>query len=295
MYEWKQWKIEKITYENYPETLKQIKNCPKQLYFRGKLNKEIFKETIAVVGSRNISKYGNQVIEQVIPDLVSKNITIISGFMYGADSKAHQACMNSGGKTIAVLGGGLDHLYPTENDKLYTDILNNNGLVISEYEPNFKPTLWSFPQRNRIVSGLSNKGILIIEAGIKSGSLITAKIGQEQKKKIFAVPGSINSKNSEGTNYLIKENLAKLVTSADDILGINNLPKDSQKCLFADIENPEEKSICKILSNDELSLDEISRTLKIPVNDLSTTLSFMSLKGIVSEDNGKFYLNTDYR
>jgi len=164
-----------------------------------------------------MSRYGQEVVAKFMPDLVANKITIISGFMYGVDTESHQKCLEFGGRTVAVLGGGLNILVPPENDDLYSQILNNGGLVISEYKNNFQPTLWSFPQRNRIVAGLSTLGVLVVEAGIKSGSLITARMGREQGKKIYVIPGQITSSTAEGTNYLIKNDLGEMVTLADDI------------------------------------------------------------------------------
>ena len=191
---------------------------------------EIFENSLAVVGSRDMSLYGKEVIAKFVPDLVSNKITIISGFMYGVDVESHQKCLECGGKTVAVLGCGLNVLTSKENDSLYTKILENGGLVISEYEANLKPTRWSFPQRNRIVAGLSTLGVLVVEAKLKSGSLITAKIGQKQGKKVYVIPGQITSETSEGTNYLIKNNLGKMVTSAADIL--NDSVLNIQDTLF---------------------------------------------------------------
>jgi DNA processing protein len=285
---WKDWSISTIEYEDLPLQLKKIKNCPKKLYYRGNWNNEIFNKTIGVVGSRSMTKYGKEVIERIIPDLVLNKISIISGFMYGVDSEVHKQCVEFGGVTIAVLGGGLNFLSPSENDNLYTDILNNNGLVISEYENDFKPTLWSFPQRNRIVSGLSTVGVLVIEAGLKSGSLITARIAKKQKKKIFAIPGPINSRSSQGTNWLIKENIAKLTESVEDILSSPLKNNVIQENIFVSNLSKLEKQIIDTLSTEPLEVDELSRLLNIPISELSATISMMAMKNLISEDGNKF-------
>lgn len=218
MRDWKKWKINIIKKSDFPNQLKEIKNCPDKLYYRGIWNNKIFERSLAVVGSRRMSRYGQEVVAKFMPELVANKITIISGFMYGIDTESHKKCLEYEGNTVAVLGNGLDILVPAENGDLYSKILEKGGLVISEYETNFHPTRWSFPQRNRIVSGLSTLGILIVEAGIKSGSLVTARIGIGQGKKIYAVPGQITSSTSKGTNYLIENNLGHMITSTEDII-----------------------------------------------------------------------------
>ena len=208
--------------------------------------------------------------------------------MYGVDTESHQKCLEMGGKTIAVLGGGLDILTPAENDELYSQILNTGGLVVSEYEKDFQPTLWTFPQRDRIVAGLANVGVLVVEAGMKSGSLITARYGREQGKTVWAVPGPITSSVSEGTNYLINENLAKIVLSASQIT--NNKTNVIQENIFDDNLPPEQKKIIEMLRVETLTVDEISRMLKKNVAETNLTISMMSLSDLVTEENGKVYI-----
>ncbi len=273
---------------NYPSSLKKIKNPPKKLFYRGSFDKNLFEKCIAVVGSRKNTKYGQSVVDLLVPKLVNEKITIVSGFMFGIDSLAHLSCVEYGGKTIAVLGNGLNVIYPSSNDKLYMQILDSGGLIISEYESDFKPVLWSFPQRNRIVAGLANLGILVIEAGVKSGSLITARIGMEERRKIYCVPGPINSNVSVGTNQLIKEGLAKMVTAVEDIIeGQRN--KHSQMDLFGQM-SAEEKNIASELSREPMTADELSKSLKIEISSLLTKLSMMEMQGIVEEQGGKYYL-----
>jgi len=286
---WKEYKIQEIEKSDFPDQLKSIKNSPKRLYYRGVWDNRIFEKSMAIVGSRRMTKYGQGVIEKFVPELVANNICLISGFMYGVDSEVHRMCIDNGGITVAVLGGGLDEPSVPENDQLYTDILNNNGLVISEYEHDFKPTLWSFPQRNRIVSGLATGGVLVIEAGIKSGSLITARIGGEQGKKIFAIPGPIIMGNSAGTNWLIAENKAKMVTSVEDLT--NRKEKYHQDDFFIKNMDLVEKYIYELLKIESLSIDELSRKLHIEIGVLSVKMSMMSLNGWLTELNGKFYVN----
>ena len=180
------------------------------------INLNIFSNCLAVVGSRKLTNYGKQTIERIVGELAMAGITIVSGFMYGADAEAHRATVKVGGRTIAVMPCGIDRISPEDQEELYNDILENNGLIISEYEGDMTPALWTYPRRNRIVAGLS-KAVLIIEAGEKSGSLITANLAKKFGRKIFAIPGPITSSVSIGTNRLIKEG-AEMVISAKDIL-----------------------------------------------------------------------------
>lgn len=289
---WKSWPIKEIYKKDFPKNLKNIGDAPKKLYYRGEWNEEILIKTLAIVGSRRMTRYGREVIEKFMPEIVARETTVISGFMYGVDTMAHRACLDFGGKTIAVLGGGLDVLTPTENGELYSQILDTGGILISEYEPNFKPTLWSFPQRNRIVSALSTVGILVIEAGIKSGSLITAKIGLKQKKKLFAVPGTINSAVSEGTNWLIKNKAAKMVMVSEDIFGDSSHAPNQQN-LFKDYRDLSdlEKQIVNILETEAITIDELCRKIRSPMTEISITISMMLMRDLIVEENGKIYLS----
>jgi len=215
------------------------------------------------------------------------------------DGKAHEACLQNKGKTIAVLGCGLDILYPVLNDKLYTEILENDGLVMSEYERKVKPELWTFPQRNRIVAGLS-KGVLVVEGGEKSGSLITARIGFQQKKPVMAVPGAINSSMSVGTNWLIR-NGAIAVTKAEEVLEELGMissfgaitPRGGIKDSTPGRLSQEEQKIVDELEREELDVDELARKLKMKVDEMGALLSLMSLKQLVKEKNGKYRLSWD--
>jgi DNA processing protein len=292
MNEWKKWPVKILEQKDFPKNLKLITPLPDKLFYRGEWSEKIFEKVVVVVGSRKISRYGKDVIEKMMPEIVSRNTTVISGFMYGVDSEAHFQCLEMGGKTVAILGSGLDCLYPPENDKLYTKILETGGLVMSEYENDFKATIWSFPQRNRIVSGLSTVGILIIEAGIKSGSLITAKLGMKQKKRILAIPGPINSKTSEGTNWLIKAGSAKIVTTPSDIFE-DKIEAPEQESLFKDYSDLSEleKNIIDILECEAVTVDEICQKIKKPISEISTTLSMMMIKDLVTETDGKFYIS----
>jgi len=208
-------KIIKLGDKEYPEKLLNIYNPPKKLYVLG--NETILNEFgIAIVGSRNCTRYGEQTAKSLAYNLAKNNINVISGMAKGIDSAGHIGCIMGKGKTIAVLGSGFNHIYPKENTYLFKQIINSGGIVITEYEPNTLPNKENFPRRNRIISGLS-QGVVVIEAAEKSGSLITAEIALDEGKDVFAVPGNINSQLSKGTNELIKDG-AKLVTNVLDIL-----------------------------------------------------------------------------
>ena len=208
-------KIEEISINSkeYPKNLKNIYDPPKKIYLIG--NKDLlYQKGIAIVGARDATQYGKKIAYDLAKELSEQNIVIISGLAIGIDSYAHKGSLEKG--TIAVLGSGIDNIYPKENLELAREIIKNKGCIISEYPLGTKPERLHFPQRNRIISGLSD-GVVVIEASKKSGALITAEFALEQGKEVFAVPGDINKKQSEGTNQLIKDG-AILLTSATDIL-----------------------------------------------------------------------------
>lgn len=205
----------KIKDKEYPEKLKNIENPPKQIYVLG--NSSILNHfSISIVGCRLCSEYGKMMAQSIAYNLSKYNINIVSGLALGIDTNAHKGCLMNKGKTIAVLAHGLDMIYPTQNTDLANKIIESGGAIISEYPVGIKPKRENFPERNRLISGLSN-GVVVIEAKEKSGALITVESALEQGKDIFAIPGNINSTNSIGTNNLIKEG-AKITTCVNDIL-----------------------------------------------------------------------------
>ncbi len=260
----------------------------KTLHFRGVDPITINKNSIAIVGSRRMTRYGREVVDKFISDFVMNGITTISGFMYGVDTEVHQKTVDYGGKTIAVFGCGLDVIYPAENEKLYKEIIKTGGSVVSEYEDNAKPHLWKFPQRNKIVAGLASLGVLVIEAGENSGSLVTAKIAKKMSKKVWAVPGSINSSVSVGCNELIKSGDAQMATSAADILRIKKKKVEILDMIF---ENKQEEQIYKILQLEPMEIDEIAQKLGASVVEIGSTLSIMGIKGMIIESGGKYFLS----
>lgn len=287
MNSWKKWPIKTIHKKDFPRQLQIIKNCPEKLFYRGNWDNKIFEKSLAVVGSRRMSRYGQEIIAKFMPELMVEKITIISGFMYGVDTEAHQKCLDCNGITVAVLGGGLNILTPIENEKLYIEILENNGLIISEYESNFQPTLWSFPQRNRIVAGLSTMGALIIEAGMKSGSLITARLAREQGKNVYAIPGQINNPIAMGTNYLIKEGQGKIITQVEDVLNKKKIVLQDDLFISSD---PLERKIIQLLQVEPLTIDEMCLKLHNSAMKVNSKISIMALNNLIYEDNGKIYL-----
>lgn len=262
----------------------------KTLHFRGVDPYSINKKSIAIVGSRQMTRYGREVVDKFVCDFVANGITTISGFMYGVDTEVHQKTVDYGGKTIAVFGCGLDVIYPSENKKLYEQIIKSGGSVVSEYEDSAKPHLWKFPQRNKIVVSLASIGALVIEASENSGSLVTAKLAKKAGKKVWAVPGPINSRVSVGCNELIKSGEAIMATNIGDILNIKQsyFAKATQ-------DKPElqglEYKIYKALELEGLEIDEIAQKLNLSVVEVGTTLSIMGIKGLIVESGGKYFLS----
>ena len=209
--------IREISIENelYPEKLRKIYNPPKHLYCLGDISL-LNNPSIAIIGCRNASKYGFKICKIFADKLSKSGITIISGLAKGIDSQAHISSFYNVGKTIAVLGCGVDVIYPKENEELYRAIIQNGGLIVSEYELGTKPSKELFPQRNRIISGLAS-GVLVVEAKKRSGTMITVNHALEQGREVFVIPGNIDSLNSEGTNALIKDG-ARIVTNYKEIL-----------------------------------------------------------------------------
>jgi len=273
---------------NYPQRLKQLSRPPNRLYYRGVWQETLFSKTLAIVGSRRATNYSERVLDLLLPSLIAEGVTIISGFMYGVDTLAHQKCLENGGRTIAVLGGGLNVLYPPENEKLYQEIIQN-GLIISEYPPDQQPQLWTFIQRNRLVAALSTLGVLVVEAGEKSGSLVTAKLARELGKPVLAIPGPITSSVSQGTNELIRRGWAKPVLEASDILPLSSVSLSSEKS-----SNPHspEGQILTWLAAEPLTLDELALKLNQPVAKVSQILILMALKNEITEENGQYFPKT---
>lgn len=294
----KEWeKIEKenikiVTPENpaYPPLLKEIYDLPALLYVKGTLPDDNDKFPLAVVGSRKVSPYGRQAIEEIVGILTRQGLVIISGLALGADACAHAVTLKNGGRTIAVLGNGLDDLYPHTNRRLGEQILANGGAIISEFPLGTLPLRQNFPMRNRIISGLA-LGTLVVEAAIDSGSLITAKLALDQNREVFSLPGSIFSPLCAGTNNLLKMG-AQVVTSAEDILNALNL--DNAKKLLEDrpiqAETPEEAAILKALTREPKYIDNIAKETSLAASSTLSTLTLMEVRGKVKNMGGMMYV-----
>lgn len=272
--------------ERWSEYLKKIKPKVERVLYNGNIDLLLDKAPkLAIVGSRRMSDYGQRVIEKWMPILVQREITIVSGFMYGVDQAAHKACLENGGKTIAVLGWGIDMKVSAADLKLYQEILEVNSLIVSEYEGEMLGNRASFPQRNRIVAGIAD-AVLVVEAAEKSGSLITARLAMSMGKPLMAVPGLVTSKVAEGTNNLIKRGKAVTVTSVEDILREMGLVSGQLEIGF----KPEKMSnpILVALESGEKSVDELSLCLKIPVEKVMEEVLGLELEGLIEARFGKY-------
>lgn len=289
MNEWAKYTVSRITKgdKNYPNGLQSLRDSPKIIYYRGKLDLAILSPSIAVVGSRRMTRYGAFVVDKFVPAFVRAGVTTVSGYMYGVDTEVHSRTTEYGGKTIAVMGGGVDAPYPPDNDKLYAQIVENGGVVLSEYKPEAKPKLWMYPQRNRIIAALSTLGVLVVEAGEGSGSLVTVKYARRLKKKIYAVPGPITSSVSGGTNMLIKKGIAELVTEPEDIIRITK-GKLKNQSLGGGLSGVE-KEIYELLKREEMSIDEIAVSLGKGATEVGAAVSILALNGVIIEASGKYY------
>ena len=269
---------------DYPANLRQISDAPPVLYFQGEIKPQD-DLAIAVVGARYATVYGRQVTEKLVFDLVNSGLTIVSGLARGIDSFAHRAALEAGGRTIAVLGCGVDLIYPPENKRLAEEIIKN-GAIVSEFPLGFPAVPSNFPARNRIVSGLS-LGVLVTEGASDSGSLITAGQAAEQGREVFAVPGPINSKMSEGTNKLIKEGVHP-VTEAADILEVLDIERKQREVAASQSGESKSKSkdktemaILKVLDGQSKHIDAIARESGVRIDKVSVALSMMELRGVV--------------
>ncbi|MBC8197003.1 MAG: DNA-protecting protein DprA [Candidatus Marinimicrobia bacterium] len=272
---------------NYPKLLNSIYNPPVGIFVRGNLN---YEKPIAIVGTRNITPYGKKIAIQITTELVNNGFTIVSGFARGIDSICHNTTVNLNGKTIAVLASGLNFCYPKENKKLYNKMWQNN-IFLSEYPIGHKPEAMYFPKRNRIISGLS-LGTIVIEAGEKSGAVITAYNALEQNRDVFAVPGRIDSKASIGCNKLIK-NGAKPVLSVNDILEsyqYNSVNQIKEQLKLIPELTKDEKSVYDFLSHDPIHIDELSKKIGINGQLILSTLLTLELNGIVVQLPGKMFV-----
>jgi DNA processing protein len=286
-------KIITINDENYPKRLKEIFDPPIVLYVLGELD-DYSNISFSVVGTRKPTVYGRIVTEKIVSELVKKGITIVSGLARGIDILAHTYALKSKGKTIAVLGSGINIIYPPEHKNIANEIIKN-GAIISEFPIDTQPERYNFPRRNRIISGIS-LGTLVVEAKEKSGALITADFALEQGREVFAIPGNINVPTAKGPNQLIKQG-AKLVDNVDDILEtIPEFTKLTTERLIQ-IQIPEtlsedEKIVFSLLSEEPKHIDIITRIAGMPISKISSILLELELKGLVKEVPGKLYIKS---
>jgi len=292
--------VKAYTYHDteYPARLKEIYDYPPVIYIKGELMLQD-EWCIAVVGTRRATVYGRQVTEEIVADLARNKITVVSGLARGIDTVAHRSALESGGRTVAVFACGVDTIYPGENAGLARSIINN-GALISEYPLGAKPRPDNFPRRNRIMSGMS-LGVLVVEADETSGAIITARMALEQNREVFAIPGSILSPVSRGTNGLIQEG-AKLVRSCTDILEELNLTASVHQMEMKEIipTTETESRILKQLSAEPTHIDHVCRNSGLPIATVSSNLAIMELKGLVRQVSAMNYVTArearqDYR
>jgi DNA processing protein len=274
--------------EAYPQRLKEIDQPPPVLYLRGDyLPDDLF--AVAIVGTRRATPYGRQITEELASFLATHGITVVSGLARGIDAIAHQTALKAGGRTIGVLGSGVDKIYPPEHRAL-ADKMIESGAIVSDYAPGTPPDATNFPPRNRIISGLS-LAVVVIEAGETSGALITAEFAAEQGREIFAVPGSILAPQSKGTNKLIQNGALPLLSVNDLMQALDLTRMGDQKAARKIIPADEtEARLMSVLSLEPLHVDEIRNQTELPIEKVSATLALMELKGMVRQVGGMNYV-----
>lgn len=274
--------------EEYPARLKEIDQPPPVLYIRGEyLMDDLF--AVAIVGTRKVTPYGRQATEEIASFLASNGITVVSGLARGVDAVAHQSALKAGGRTMAVLGSGVDKIYPPEHRGLAEQMIAR-GAVISDYAVGTPPDASNFPPRNRIISGLS-LAVVVVEAAETSGALITAEFAAEQGREIFAVPGSIFAPQSKGTNRLIQNGAQPLLTPADLMQALDLTRMDQQKSARKVLPSDEtEARVLNALGSEPLHVDEIRSQADLPIEKVSAALALMELKGMVRQVGGMNYV-----
>jgi len=274
--------------EAYPQRLKEIDQPPPVLYVRGEyLPDDVF--AVAIVGTRRVTPYGRQITEQLAAFLASNGMTVISGLARGVDAIAHQTSLKAGGRTIGVLGSGVDKIYPPEHRSLAEQMIER-GAIISDYAPGTPPDASNFPPRNRIISGLS-LAVVVIEAGETSGALITAEFAAEQGREIFAVPGSILAPQSKGTNKLIQNGALPLLCVEDLMQALDLTRMGEHKAARKIIPSDEtEARLIGVLGDEPIHVDEIRNQTALPIEKVSATLALMELKGMVRQVGGMNYV-----
>jgi DNA processing protein len=282
--------IQTITWDDpaYPPNLRQVYNAPPLLYVRGSIE-ERDEWAVAVVGTRQASVYGKEAARMLGAGLAGAGVTVVSGLARGIDTVAHRACLDAGGRTLAVLGCGVDIVYPAMNARLAAEIVER-GALISEYALGTGPDARNFPPRNRIISGLT-LGTVVVEADMGSGARITAGFAVEQGREVFSVPGSIFAKGSRGTNELIQQG-AKMVCNVGDVLEELNLTMVSEQAQARAVipDNETEAVLLTHLSAEPLHVDALGRAVQLPIAEVTSTLALMELKGMVRQVGGMSYV-----
>ncbi|NMB61031.1 MAG: DNA-protecting protein DprA [Chloroflexi bacterium] len=281
--------IEVVTIEekDYPENLRKINNAPPILYIKGKLMEDDWR-SIAVVGTRKMTAYGKNIVKELGEIAAQNSVTLVSGLARGTDSEAHRSVLDAGGRTLAVMGSGVDVIYPQENLQLAQSVIQN-GALISDYAPGTQPEGINFPPRNRIISGLS-LATIVVEAGLRSGALITASFAADQGREVFAVPGSIYAPQSKGTNKLIFDGAYPLIAFKDifEILDLENVQYQSK--IQKEVPTDEtELLILKMLQKESMQIDDLQAISGLPVERISSTLMFLELKGYVKNIGNMTY------
>lgn len=278
--------------ETYPTNLKEIADPPTVLYYKGVLKSNLIKSSFSIVGTRNISQYGLKYTNELTSDLTNKGYSIVSGMAFGVDRQAHISCIQNNGYTVAVLASSPDIATPQTNYDVYRKILDSGGLIISESFPGRKVYPGMFANRNRIVAGLS-LGTVVIEAGEKSGALITADLAFNYGRELFALPGDVNNPGSIGTNKLIRDSKAKLITSVDDILiEYGHLTKDPKETILEKKNlSFQEESVYNAILSEPSSIDILSIKTKKDVQEVISICSLLELKGYILKDEvGNYYI-----
>jgi DNA processing protein len=290
----------------YPASLREIYDPPIVLYVKGAWSESLDRPCIGVVGSRRCSTYGQNAAIMLARDLAQRGVTVVSGFARGIDAAAHRGVLEAGGRTVAVLGTGIDEVYPRDHKKLAAEIVDSGGALISQFPLGTPPVSENFPYRNRIISGLS-LGVVVVEAAENSGSLITARLAMEQNREVFAVPGNITSRNSFGTNYLIKGAGAKLVQHWQDIaeelprqiaatllpppVGKGKKEMPARLTLVPEGLSPSEFSVFKLLTADSpVHVDWLFDKSKLPISELTAALLSLEIRELVRALPGRCFV-----
>lgn len=299
--------IIKIDYKDdrYPKRLLEIKDFPKELYIVGNIELLKVKHTIGIVGSRKCSEYGRKVAFEFAKEISKNEICVVSGMAIGIDGQAHNGAIEELGKTIAVLGGGFNHIYPKENEWIFHKILGNCGCVISEYAPNVEVDKKNFPKRNRIISGLSDS-ILVVEAQYRSGSSITVKYAKEEGKTIYAIPSNIYNSAGIGSNMMIQQG-AKIAINVHEI--IEEIKKDIKICNEKNEDKIEKNNlkveekiklmekeyipIYKILSTNPMHINEIAKKLNTTIQDIMPIITIMEINGYIYQVNTNYFIKKE--